>query len=59
MLRFPRFIKVYRFMQFFRQAENQAPYPNLLRVSNLMRILLLLCHWFAGFYYMISEVSEH
>ena len=56
LLRFPRFIKIYRLVQFLYLAENQATYPNVLRVCNLTHILLLLCHWFAAFYYMISKV---
>lgn len=57
LLRFPRYIKVYRLIQFLYLAENQAAFPNVLRVCNLTHILLLLCHWFAAFYYMISKVS--
>lgn len=57
LLRFPRFIKLYRLVQFLYLAENQATFPNVLRVCNLTHILLLLCHWFAAFYYMISKVQ--
>ena len=57
MIRFPRFIKIYRLVQFFYIFENQATHPNVLRVCNLTHILLLLCHWFAAFYYIISKVS--
>ncbi len=32
-------------------------YPNLLRVTNLTHILLLLGHWFAGFYFLISQAE--
>ena len=38
-----------------RRAESRTSYPNLLRVANLCHMLMLLMHWFACFYYMISE----
>lgn len=57
LLRFPRFLKAYRTVSLYYIIESRSAYPNLWRVINLVHILLLLAHWFAGFYYVIS-VSE-
>lgn len=37
--------------------KGRTLYPNLLRVTNLTHILLLLGHWFAGFYFLISQAE--
>ncbi|XP_059160896.1 cyclic nucleotide-gated channel rod photoreceptor subunit alpha-like [Physella acuta] len=57
MLRFPRFLKVYRTFRFLHMLESRTAYPNLIRVANLTHILFLGAHWFAAFYYMISEAE--
>ena len=57
MLRFPRFLKVYRSIQFMHIYESRTAYPNLLRVLSLSHILFLGAHWFAAFYYLISEAE--
>ena len=36
-------------------VETRTMYPNLTRVANLSHLLFLGAHWFAAFYYMISE----
>ncbi|XP_014667411.1 PREDICTED: cyclic nucleotide-gated cation channel alpha-3-like [Priapulus caudatus] len=58
MLRFPRYLKAYRAVGLYYNIESRSAFPNLWRVVNLIHILLLLAHWFAGFYYTIS-VSEN
>ncbi|XP_052224101.1 cyclic nucleotide-gated channel rod photoreceptor subunit alpha-like isoform X2 [Dreissena polymorpha] len=58
MLRFPRFLKVYRSIRFMHMYESRTGYPNLLRVANLSHILFLGSHWFAAFYYLISEAED-
>ncbi|XP_052799171.1 uncharacterized protein LOC128230770 [Mya arenaria] len=58
MLRFPRFLKIYRGIRFMHMYESRTAYPNLLRVASLTHILFLGSHWFAAFYYLISE-AEH
>lgn len=58
MLRFPRFIKVYRSYHFYYMVESRTLFPNLLRVINLIHVLLLLAHWFGCFYYMLSEAEQ-
>ncbi|GFR99555.1 cyclic nucleotide-gated cation channel [Elysia marginata] len=58
MIRFPRFLKVYRSFRFIHMLESRTAYPNLIRVANLTHILFLGAHWFAAFYYMISEAED-
>jgi hypothetical protein len=56
-LRFPRFFKCYRTIDFYYMYESRTLYPNVWRVANLTHILFLLGHWFAGFYFLISKVE--
>lgn len=57
MLRFPRFLKVYRVYTYYYMVESRTVYPNMWRVLNLIHILLILAHWFGCFYYLISEAE--
>nr|CAD7425426.1 unnamed protein product [Timema monikensis] len=56
-LRFPRFLKVYRIYHYYYMVESRTVYPNLWRVMNLIHILLILAHWFGCFYYLLSEAE--
>ena len=56
-LRFPRFLKIYRTFQFYYLQESRTVYPNTYRVLNLFHILLLLGHWLAAFYFMVSKAE--
>ncbi|CAF4027319.1 unnamed protein product [Rotaria sp. Silwood2] len=56
-LRFPRFFKVYRTFQLYYLQESRTVYPNTYRVLNLLHILLLLGHWLASFYFMVSKAE--
>lgn len=58
LLRFPRFLKVHRSLRFLYMLETRTAYPNFVRVANLTHMLFLGCHWFASFYYMISEAES-
>ena len=58
-VRFPRFIKLYRTFQFMYVVGMQALYPNVWRVANLTHVLFLGAHWFAAFYYLISRAEKH
>ncbi|CAG7712179.1 unnamed protein product [Allacma fusca] len=58
MLRFPRFMKVYRIYNYYYMVESRTVYPNVWRVVNLIHILLLLAHWFGCFYYLLSEAES-
>jgi hypothetical protein len=55
LVRFPRFVKAYRLCRFVYMVETRTIYPNLWRVANLSHVLFLGCHWFAAFYFLISE----
>ncbi|XP_075219430.1 uncharacterized protein LOC142323540 [Lycorma delicatula] len=57
MLRFPRFLKVYRVYIYYYMVESRTVYPNLWRVMNLIHILLILAHWFGCFYFLLSEAE--
>lgn len=57
MLRFPRFFKIYRMIEWYQLTESRTLYPNVVRVTNLTHILFLLGHWFAGFYFLISKAE--
>ncbi|KAI4504083.1 hypothetical protein M0802_000554 [Mischocyttarus mexicanus] len=57
MLRFPRFLKIYRVYNYYYMVESRTVYPNLWRVLNLIHILLILAHWFGCFYYLLSEAE--
>ncbi|KAA3678322.1 uncharacterized protein DEA37_0013292 [Paragonimus westermani] len=57
-LRFPRFIKVYRANQWKNKIENRSTFPNLWRVVILIHTLFLGCHWFACIYCIISAQQE-
>ena len=57
-LRFPRFLKIYRTFRCVYMLESRTPYPNLFRVANLTHILFLGAHWFAAFFYLISEAEN-
>ncbi|XP_011630881.1 uncharacterized protein LOC105422974 isoform X7 [Pogonomyrmex barbatus] len=57
MLRFPRFLKIYRVYNYYYMVESRTVYPNLWRVLNLIHILLILAHWFGCFYYLLSETE--
>ena len=58
-VRFPRFLKVYRTFQFMYIIGMKAVYPNLWRVANLVHLLLLGSHWFAAFYFLISKIENY
>ena len=57
-LRFPRFFKIYRTFQLYYLQESRTVYPNTYRVLNLLHILLLLGHWLASFYFMVSRAED-
>uniref|UniRef100_A0A0V0J2R5 Cyclic nucleotide-binding domain-containing protein n=2 Tax=Schistocephalus solidus TaxID=70667 RepID=A0A0V0J2R5_SCHSO len=58
LLRFPRFLKCWRAWDWKVMVENRTSYPNAWRVFTLIHILFLGCHWFASFYYLISEYDK-
>ncbi|XP_038217419.1 uncharacterized protein LOC119836222 [Zerene cesonia] len=56
-IRFPRFLKVYRAVSCYYIVESRTVYPNFWRVINLIHILLILAHWFGCFYFLLSEAE--
>lgn len=58
LLRFPRFLKIYRAREFYFKVETTTPHPNSLRVLNLVHILFLLTHWFAAVYFIFGELTD-
>ena len=54
-LRLVRLIKVYRLFKIKTDVESMSSFPALLRASLLVHSMLLLIHWNACFYYMISQ----
>lgn len=57
-LRFPRLLKTYRAIKFYYMLESRTIYPNAIRVANWCHILLLACHWFACFHFMVAGIGE-
>lgn len=57
MLRFPRFVKVYRMQSYYYMVESRTLFPNVWRVAMLVHVLLLLAHWFGCFYFLLSEAE--
>ena len=57
-LRFPRFIKIYRTLRFMNIVGMKAFYPNVWRVANLTHMLFLAAHYFAAFYFLLSRAER-
>ncbi|KAH1012083.1 hypothetical protein HUJ04_001319 [Dendroctonus ponderosae] len=58
LMRFPRFLKVYRAVNYYYMVESRTIWPNLWRVVNLIHILLILAHWFGCFYFLLSQAED-
>ncbi|CAF1000127.1 unnamed protein product [Rotaria sordida] len=54
-LRFNRLFRVYRFFEFSNKVETQTNHPNIFRLVSLLIIILILIHWNACFYFIISR----
>ena len=55
MVRFPRFLRVYRYQFWSLKVETRTQFPNTFRVLNLTHLLLLLLHWAGAAYFLICE----
>ena len=55
-LRLNRLLRFFRFREFLAISETHTPFPNILRVTTLIINILLLIHWNACIYYIISEI---
>lgn len=49
-----KLLKVYRVIQFYMRTESRSHYPNMCRVLILMHNLLIIIHWNACCYYLLS-----
>ncbi|XP_072024629.1 cyclic nucleotide-gated channel alpha-3-like [Amphiura filiformis] len=56
LIRFPRLLKGYRYIQWSKHAQSRAAHPNILRVGNLWNVILLLMHWLACVYFIICDI---
>ncbi|UJR30171.1 hypothetical protein I4U23_017711 [Adineta vaga] len=54
-LRFNRIVRVYRFMEFSDKVETQTNHPNIFRLVSLLTMIVILIHWNACFYFIISR----
>ena len=56
-LRIFRLVKVYQFWAFMDRSERHTNYPNVLRFVSLIHYLLLVFHWNACLFYLVSTTS--
>ena len=54
-LRCFRLVKIYRFLSFLDRTERHTNYPNLFRTLTLTHYILLIFHWNASIYHLISK----
>lgn len=53
-VRFNRLFKLGRMWEFFDRTDNGTNYPNVFRICNLILYILIIIHWNACFYFMLS-----
>lgn len=58
LLGFTKLFKTHRVLKFYYMIESRTIYPNFIRVLGLTHVLLLSCHWWACFYYLIAKQSS-
>lgn len=54
-LRLPRLVRVHRVITFLSKAETSTSHPSVLRIFILTNVILLVFHWNACFYFLISQ----
>lgn len=54
-LRLNRALKMYRLRHLFQIMETRSSFPNALRIGILIFYILILCHWNACIYYLLSR----
>ncbi|CAF1203993.1 unnamed protein product [Adineta ricciae] len=54
-LRFNRLFRVYRFVEFSDKVETQTNHPNIFRLVSLLTTIVILIHWNACIYFIISR----
>lgn len=58
-LRFPRLVKIYKFWSYTDRTERHTNYPNVYRTFTLVHYILVIFHWNACLFHMISKNSEY
>ncbi|UJR16327.1 hypothetical protein I4U23_003233 [Adineta vaga] len=54
-VRFNRLFRIYRTLEFSDKVETQTNHPNVFRLVTLLIIILIIIHWNACFYFIISR----
>ena len=58
-VRFNRCLRVKRVTEFFDRTDNVTSYPNLFRIIILVVYILIIIHWNACFYFLLSTWLGH
>lgn len=58
-LRCSRLVKIYKFWSYVDRTERHTNYPNVFRTFTLVHYILVIFHWNACLFHMISKNSEH
>lgn len=54
-VRMNRLIKYHRFWRFLDRTESRTSYPNVFRLASLMQFILVIIHWNACIYFIVSR----
>ena len=54
-IRMNRLIKYHRFWLFLDRTESRTSYPNMFRLASLMQFILVIIHWNACIYFIVSR----
>lgn len=57
-LRCTRLVKIYKFWSYVERAERHTNYPNIFRTFTLVHYILVIFHWNACIFHMISKNSK-
>lgn len=58
-LRCSRLVKIYKFWSYVDRTERHTNYPNVFRTITLVHYILVIFHWNACLFHMISKTSKH
>lgn len=58
-LRCTRLVKIYKFWSYVERAERHTNYPNIFRTFTLVHYILVIFHWNACIFHMISKNSKY
>ena len=53
-IRINRILRIHRMIRFFNKTESRTNFPNLFRIFKLVLWIVIIIHWNACFYYLIS-----